>query len=46
MANCKEKLFAEFQAPTTQEWIDKINVDLKGADFDKKMVWKTNEGFK
>ena len=45
MANCKEKLFAEFQAPTTQEWIDKINVDLKGADFDKKMVWKTNEGF-
>lgn len=45
MANCKEKLFTEFQAPTTQEWIDKINVDLKGADFDKKMVWKTNEGF-
>lgn len=41
----KEKLFAEFQAPTRQEWIDKIIVDLKGADFDKKMVWKTNEGF-
>lgn len=41
----KEKLFAEFQAPSRQEWIDKIIVDLKGADFDKKMVWKTNEGF-
>ncbi len=45
MANCKEKLFSEFQAPTTQEWIEKIQVDLKGADYDKKMVWKTNEGF-
>ncbi len=44
MAN-KEKLFSEFQAPTRQEWIDKIIVDLKGADFDKKMVWRTNEGF-
>lgn len=41
----KEKLFAEFQAPTRQEWIDKIIVDLKGADFNKKMVWRTNEGF-
>ena len=41
----KEKLFSEFQAPTRQEWIDKIIVDLKGADFDKKMVWRTNEGF-
>ena len=43
MAN-KEKLFSEFQAPTRQEWIDKIIVDLKGADFEKKMVWRTNEG--
>lgn len=41
----KEKLFSEFQAPTTQEWLDKIQVDLKGADFQKRMVWKTNEGF-
>lgn len=31
----KEKLFTEFQAPTTQEWLDKIEVDLKGADFQK-----------
>lgn len=45
MANMKEKLFSEFQAPTTQEWLDKIQVDLKGADFQKRMVWKTNEGF-
>jgi methylmalonyl-CoA mutase len=41
----KEKLFSEFQAPTTQEWLDKIEVDLKGADFQKRLVWRTNEGF-
>ncbi|MBR6182681.1 MAG: methylmalonyl-CoA mutase small subunit [Prevotella sp.] len=45
MSNNKEKLFTEFQAPTTQEWLDKIQVDLKGADFNKKLVWRTNEGF-
>lgn len=45
MANSREKLFSEFTAPTTQDWLDKIQVDLKGADFDKKLVWKTNEGF-
>jgi methylmalonyl-CoA mutase len=44
MAN-REKLFTEFTAPTTQEWLDKIEVDLKGADFQKRMVWRTNEGF-
>jgi len=44
MAN-KEKLFTEFTAPTTQEWLDKIEVDLKGADFQKRLVWRTNEGF-
>jgi len=45
MANNNEKLFSEFQAPTTEEWLAKIEVDLKGADFNKKMVWRTNEGF-
>ena len=40
MAN-KEKLFTEFTAPTTQEWLDKIEVDLKGADFQKRLVWRT-----
>ena len=44
MAN-REKLFSEFVAPTRQEWLDKIEVDLKGADFQKKLVWRTNEGF-
>lgn len=41
----KEKLFGQFPPLTTKEWMDKITADLKGADFDKKLVWKTNEGF-
>lgn len=45
MSSNKEKLFTEFQAPTAQDWLDKIQIDLKGADFDKKLVWRTNEGF-
>ena len=45
MTQQKEKLFTEFQAPTRQEWLDKIEVDLKGADFQKRLVWRTNEGF-
>lgn len=46
MADSKEKLFSDFPPVSTQEWMDKITVDLKGADFEKKLVWKTNEGFK
>lgn len=39
-------LFSEFAPVSTKEWMDKITADLKGADYDKKLVWKTNEGFK
>ncbi len=46
MANLKEKLFTDFPATSTEEWMAKIIADLKGADFEKKMVWKTTEGFK
>ena len=46
MANNKEKLFSEFPAVSTEEWMAKITEDLKGADFEKKLVWRTNEGFK
>ena len=41
----KEKLFEQFPPVTTKEWMDKIHADLKGADFNKKLVWKTAEGF-
>ena len=46
MANLKEKLFTDFPAVSTDEWMAKITTDLKGADFEKKLVWKTTEGFK
>jgi len=39
------KLFSDFAPQSTQEWIDKITKDLKGADYDRKLVWRTNEGF-
>ena len=41
----KEKLFGQFPPISTTEWEDKVIADLKGADFDKKLVWRTNEGF-
>lgn len=46
MADSKETLFSDFPAVSTQEWMDKITVDLKGADYEKRLVWKTYEGFK
>ena len=45
MANQKEKLFSDFPPVSTEEWMAKITADLKGADFEKKLVWRTNEGF-
>ena len=41
----REKLFGEFPPVTTKEWKDKITKDLKGADYEKKLFWKTEEGF-
>ena len=46
MANNKEKLFSEFPPVSTEQWLEKVTEDLKGGDFEKKLVWKTNEGFK
>jgi methylmalonyl-CoA mutase len=40
-----DKLFEQFSPVSTKEWMDKIINDLHGADFNKKLVWKTNEGF-
>ena len=41
----KDKLFSDFSNISTEEWMEKIVTDLKGVPFDKKLVWKTNEGF-
>jgi len=43
--NQDKKLFGEFPPVSTTEWEEKINIDLKGADYDKKLIWKTIEGF-
>jgi methylmalonyl-CoA mutase len=45
MADLKEKLFSEFPPVSTEAWMEKITADLKGAPFEKKLVWKTSEGF-
>jgi len=42
----KEKLFGEFPPVSNEEWKEKIIKDLKGADYDKKLIWNTREGFK
>lgn len=45
MAEKKEKLFDQFPPVSTEEWRTKVEADLKGVPFDKKLVWRTNEGF-
>ncbi len=45
MADNKINLFQEFPPVSTAEWQAKIEADLKGKDFEKTLVWRTNEGF-
>ena len=46
MANTKsEKLFTESPPVPTEKWEEVITADLKGADYERKLVWKTGEGF-
>lgn len=46
MAENKDtKLFSEFPPVSTADWEAVITADLKGADYEKKLVWKTMEGF-
>ncbi|NME72705.1 methylmalonyl-CoA mutase family protein, partial [Flammeovirga aprica] len=39
-----EKLFSDFEPISKETWKEKVITDLKGADFDKKLVWKTENG--
>ena len=41
----QKKLFTEFPPTSTKDWETKITTDLKGADYEKKLIWKTEEGF-
>ena len=45
MAGKKLNLLADFPAVSTEEWMAKITADLKGVPFEKKLIWKTDEGF-
>ncbi len=40
----KKKLFEKFPPVSAGEWMEKITADLKGADFNKRLVWKTRDG--
>ncbi|MEI6898539.1 MAG: methylmalonyl-CoA mutase family protein [Bacteroidota bacterium] len=41
----EKPLLNEFPPVSTTEWEEKIRIDLKGADYNSKLVWKTGEGF-
>ncbi len=41
----EQKLFGQFPPVPTAQWEEVITADLKGADYDKKLVWRTREGF-
>ena len=45
MAENKEKLFTQFPPVSYETWKAKVDADLKGVPFEKKLVWRTNEGF-
>jgi len=40
------KLFSDFAPISTKEWEEKIKIDLKGSDYEKKLFWKSPEGIK
>ncbi len=42
--NNQQLLFNEFPAISTEEWEQQITKDLKGADYDKKLILKTLDG--
>ena len=45
MAENKEKLFSQVPPVSYETWKAKVDADLKGVPFEKKLVWRTNEGF-
>jgi len=45
MENHTKKRFSEFPPVMPEQWEAQIQKDLKGADYDKKLVWRPLEGF-
>ena len=44
MSENNKNLFNDFQPLSTSDWMEKIKADLKGADFEKKLVKETLDG--
>ncbi|NND15438.1 MAG: methylmalonyl-CoA mutase, partial [Eudoraea sp.] len=40
----KNNLFSDFDPVTDQQWKQKIQADLKGADYNETLVWQSPEG--
>jgi len=41
----EDELFSEFPPVATSDWENRIQADLKGADYAKKLIWNTEDGF-
>lgn len=41
-----KELFKEFPPVSTEMWEAQINADLKGADYEKRLIWKASDGLK
>lgn len=39
-----KSLFDDFDEVSAKQWKQKIQVDLKGADYNDRLIWKSNEG--
>ncbi len=39
-----KSLFNDFEGVSSKAWKQKIQVDLKGADYNNSLIWKNNEG--
>jgi methylmalonyl-CoA mutase len=44
MSDKNKLLFSDFPSVSTEQWMERVTADLKGADFDKKLVWKNLTG--
>ncbi|MDA3883389.1 MAG: methylmalonyl-CoA mutase family protein [Bacteroidales bacterium] len=46
MSNSSGKLFEEFAPVSAEEWKEKTIKDIKGADYEKRLVWRPVDGFR
>ena len=46
MAGKKEKLFSDFSPASTEQWMEKVTADLKGADLRRSSFGRQTKGSK